>query len=64
MTNAPFYNAATDMIDRHASEGRGGKTAFIDATGKVRYKIVGMRDYAELEAVVEVLMKEKKQADG
>ena len=31
------YNAATDMVDRHLAEGRGGKVAFIDAAGSLTY---------------------------
>ena len=31
------YNAATDFIDRHLGEGRGGKTAIIDDNGRYTY---------------------------
>ncbi|MEO1193169.1 MAG: benzoate-CoA ligase family protein [Pseudomonadota bacterium] len=38
------YNAASDFIDRHLDEGRGGKPAFIDAEGS--------HSYADLAAAV------------
>ena len=31
------YNAAIDMVDRNVSEGRGGKTAFIDPATQLTY---------------------------
>lgn len=37
-----YYNAATDFIDRHLPEGRGGKTAVVDDAGSYTY-----RDLAE-----------------
>jgi thiol-disulfide isomerase/thioredoxin len=37
---------------------------FIDASGKVRLKTVGARPYAQMEAVVEVLMKERAGGQG
>ena len=37
---------------------------FIDASGTVRLKTVGARPYAEMEAVVEVLMEERAEGKG
>src|SRR5512140_860364 len=31
------YNAAVDFVDRHVTEGRGGKTAFIDPARNLTY---------------------------
>ena len=37
MPVATIYNAAADLIDRHLTAGRGGKTAFIDDHGRYSY---------------------------
>ena len=37
------YNAASDMVDRHLTAGRGGKTAFIDAAGALTYSELAAR---------------------
>jgi hypothetical protein len=37
---------------------------FIDATGNVRYRTVGVRPYSELEAVVEALIKQRDSQQG
>ena len=37
---------------------------FIDATGNVRYRTVGVRPYSELEAVVETLIKQRDSQAG
>jgi len=37
------YNAASHFIDRHLSEGRGGKTAFIDDAGAHSYAALAQR---------------------
>ncbi|NOU05467.1 MAG: AMP-binding protein, partial [Hyphomicrobiaceae bacterium] len=37
MPHSRSYNATVDLVDRHLSQGRGKKTAFIDPTGTLTY---------------------------